>query len=268
MSFHMTQCGRNVYYESYGSGSQAVFFVHGWGMSVRAWDHVLPALTEANFRVVLMDHRGCGCSDKDFEDMSISAIADDVVAIVHTLKLDRVVLNGWSLGGAVVVDAAAKLGDLCTGVVLTGGASPAYVQQDGFPYGGTQEDMAATLAALAQDRVNFLHGLSKIVCAKDVGENIENWFWQIFLQASPLAAFTLGQLAELDQRQLLQSLPQPILSFVGSLDGFVAPDIGRWVGDHHANAKVVEFADVGHAPFIEAQQEYLTELQNFLESNL
>ena len=123
--------------------------------------------------------------------------------------------------------------------------------------------MAGTLAGLAQDRVNFLQGLSQVICAKEVGANIENWFWQIFLQSSPLAAQTLGELASLDQRELLAGLAMPILSFVVDQDGFVAPDICRWVGTHNSNAKVVEFEGVGHAPFIEAQDEYLKALTQF-----
>ena len=263
MSFLETDTGGRVYYENYGHGDTALVLVHGWGMSVRTWDHVLPALAAAGLRVVLIDHRGCGASDKDFADMGIQAIAGDVVAIVEALSLRKVVLNGWSLGGAVVVEAASRLGSACAGLVLTGGATPAYVQKPDFPYGGTEEDMAGTLAGLAQDRVNFLQGLSQVICAKDVGANIENWFWQIFLQSSPLAAQTLGELASLDQREQLAGLTMPILSFVGDQDGFVAPDICRWVGAHNSNAKVVEFEGVGHAPFIEAQDEYLEALLQF-----
>ena len=186
--------------------------------------------------------------------------------IVDSLGLDRVILNGWSLGGAVVVEAASRLGSRCQGMVLTGGATPAYVQKADFPYGGTADDMAATLAALADDRVNFLHGLSKVVCAREVGEQIEDWLYRIFLEASPLAGATLGELATLDQRELLLALDLPILSFVGSEDGFVAPDIGRWVGEHHARAQVVEYEGVGHAPFIEERAAYLEALLAFIES--
>ncbi|MBT7335213.1 MAG: alpha/beta hydrolase [Gammaproteobacteria bacterium] len=263
MSYLTTQCGKQVYFESYGDGDVAMVLVHGWGMSVRTWDHVLPSLRDAGLRVVLMDHRGCGASSKDFADMSIHAIANDLVNLVHELNLKKVVLNGWSLGGAVVVDAANQLADICCGLVLTGGASPAYVQMPDFPYGGTKDDMAATLAALSQDRVNFLHGLAKIICAKEVGENIENWFWQIFLQSSPLAAQTLGDLANLDQREVIKKLNLPILSFVGDQDAFVAPDIGRWVGHNHPRSQVVEYPGVGHAPFIEVQEQYLEALTQF-----
>ena len=264
MGYLSREENKQVYYESHGVGDAAIVLVHGWGMSGRTWDHVVPALVDAGHRVVLMDHRGCGQSDKDFADIGIAAIAGDLVALVEKLRLKSVVLNGWSLGGAVVVEAAVRLGAACKGLVLTCGATPTYVQKPDFPHGGTEEDMAGTLAALAADRVNFLHGLSQAVCVKEVSPNIERWFWQIFLQASPLAGQTLGELAGLDQRRELAGLDMPILSFVGSEDGFVAPPICRWIGENHDRAKVVEFEGVGHAPFIEAQARYTEELLAFL----
>ena len=263
MAYLTRETQRNIYYEDYGSGDNALLLVHGWGMSTRTWDPVIPALIEAGFRIVALDHRGCGQSDKDFADLSIGAIAGDVVALVEALSLKKVVLNGWSLGGAVVVEAADQLGQRCAGIVLTGGATPVYTQKPDFPHGGTEADMAGTLTALSTDRVNFFQGLSQVVCATDVGANIENWFWQIFLQSSPLAGQTLGELAGLDQRQKLTALDMPILSLFGSEDGFVAPAICRWVADNHAQARAVEFDGIGHAPFIETREPYLEELIEF-----
>lgn len=264
MAYMDTADGGQVYFESYGEGAQTLLLVHGWGMSGRVWDPVLPELLQGGCRVVVMDHRGCGRSDRDFHDLGIDAIAGDVIALVQKLGLESVVLNGWSLGGAVVVEAAHRLGSICSGLVLTCGASPIYTQKPGLALGGTDEDMRDTLAALAADRVNFLHGLSQAVCAKPVGENIEQWFWQIFLQASPCAAATLGELAVLDQREILCGLDLPILSYVGSEDGFVAPDICRWLGDNHQRTRAVEYEGVGHAPFIEERELYLQDLLAFL----
>ncbi|MBT5005479.1 MAG: alpha/beta hydrolase, partial [Halieaceae bacterium] len=119
MSHLAREDGKQVYYEDYGSGDSAIVLVHGWGANTRAWDYTLPALVAAGHRVVLIDHRGCGQSSKDFADVSIEAISGDVVALVEHLKLSRVVLNGWSLGGAVVVAAAVALGERCSGLVLT-----------------------------------------------------------------------------------------------------------------------------------------------------
>lgn len=254
-----------VYFEDHGSGERTVFLLHGWGMSLRVWDAVLLALLAQGYRVVLMDHRGCGESDKDFEDMSIATIAGDAVTLVDALGLSRVVMNGWSLGGAVAVDAASRLGDRCQGLVLTCAASPIYTQKPDLPLGGTSDDMAATVQAMTQDRITFLDGLSKAVCARPVDASLEHWMWRVFTQSSPRAISTLAELDTLDQRDLLSNLAMPILGYVGGQDGFVAPPICRWVGENNPHARLVEMPDCGHAPFIEEREQYLAELLGFLE---
>ena len=107
------ESGKQIYYEDYGQGEAALFLIHGWGMSLRTWDYSLQALVNAGLRVVLLDHRCCGNSDKDFQDRGISMIADDVVAIVRDLHLSKVVVNGWSLGGAVATASAERIGEVC-----------------------------------------------------------------------------------------------------------------------------------------------------------
>ena len=265
MAYLDVEQGRTVYYESHGSGDSAVLLIHGWGMSARTWDYVLPRLLEASHRVVTFDHRGCGASDADMSDLGINAIADDVVNLVTALDLGSVVLNGWSLGGAVAVAAAARLGTRCRALVLTGAATPIYVQKPDLPLGGSEQDFAATLDALHGDRVNFLAGLSKVVCAMDVGEPIEQWLAQIFIQASPLTAATIAQLGPLDQRELLLALDIPILSLSGSADTFVDPAICQWVADHCQQATSIVYPGVGHAPFLEVTDQYNNDLLNFLD---
>lgn len=268
MSELSTQEGKQVYYEDYGQGDSAVVLVHGWGMSVRAWDYTLPALRAAGLRVVMLDHRGCGNSDKDFADMGIDAIAGDVIDLVEHLGLQRVVLNGWSLGGAVVVAAASRLGDRCAGLVLTCGATPCYLQKPDYPHGGTEEAMAETLAAMAADRVNFLAALSAGVYASEVSQQVVDWTWNTFLQSSPEAASSLGELGPLDQRDMLSSLDIPILSYVGTQDAVVDPAVCRSVADYADNVTVVECAGSGHAPFIEEREKYNSELLGFIAAHL
>ena len=258
------EAGRSVYYESYGSGSDAVILIHGWGMGLRAWDYSLQALLAAGRRVVALDHRGCGESDKDFEDMSISAVASDVVALVEHLGLERVVLNGWSLGGAVAVEAASLLAQRCCGLALTCAATPAYLQKSDFPHGGTDDDLAGTLAAMAADRVNFLAALAQGVCATEVSRQVQDWMWLMFLRSSPLAARTLAELGPLDQRAMLGAITVPILSFVGARDAVVDPAICRSVVNYNSGARLVEFEEAGHAPFIEESERYNREFASFL----
>jgi non-heme chloroperoxidase len=264
MAYLEREHGRRVYFEDNGSGDRAIILIHGWGMSLRLWDYSLPGLLDAGFRVVALDHRGCGRSDKDFADMSISAVAGDVTALTQQLGLRQVALNGWSLGGAVAVEAAASLGSTCKALVLTCGATPAYLQKTDFPHGGTEEALAETMGAMRTDRVNFLRALSEGVCATDISESMVQWMWQIFMDASPLAAPMLAELGPLDQRETLRGLEAPILSFVGGQDGVVDPAVCRSVADYNDNTRIVEFDNAGHAPFLEEPTGYHDALITFL----
>ena len=268
MSYLPRENGKKVYYEDYGSGDAALILVHGWGMGVRIWDYNLATLVAAGHRVVAIDHRGCGKSDKDFADLGINAIAGDVVALVSELGLSKVVLNGWSLGGAVVIEAARQLDATCAGVILTCGATPCYLQKPDYEFGGTDEDLAGTLEAMTADRVNFLVALSGGVCASEVSQSVINWMWAMFMDSSPLAAKSLGELGPLDQRQILGELSMPILSIVGAHDAVVDPQVCRSIASYNSGVSTVEFESSGHAPFIDETARYNDTVLTFLNENL
>jgi len=256
---------RSIYFEHHrGGGGRPVVLVHGAWATAHSWDTVLPALLAAGHEVALLDQRGCGRSDKDFDDMSIEALGADVAALVRHLGLRRPVLNGWSMGGAVVVAAAAELGDDVGGVVLTGGATPRYTAADDWPYGGTVADVEAVLGGLAADRPGTFRGVAGAVCAKPVGDDVINAMWAEFLQSGPRADDSLRSLATLDQRAIVAALRCPVLLMAGKQDVFVAFDAIAASKDLFADARLVEFGGVGHAPFLEDGETYRRELLAFL----
>jgi pimeloyl-ACP methyl ester carboxylesterase len=257
--------GRRVYYEHYPAGRTTVVLVHGWGMSCRAWDTTLARLQDARIGVVTYDQRGCGHSDKDFVDMSIEAHGADLATLCHRLSLESIVLNGWSLGGAIAVDAATRLGTRVAGLVLTCGATPRYTHAADFPHGGSAADVAATVAALRANRVEFLKGLYYTgVFARSVSDDVKHWCWQIALQASPSADASLAALANLDQRALMARIDAPALVVIGARDAVVDPDIERAASRHLPNARALELAECGHAPFLEDPAQYHDALLDFL----
>jgi pimeloyl-[acyl-carrier protein] methyl ester esterase len=264
MGFLAREGGRQIYFEHYAGRGPAVVLSHGWGMGCRAWDDTIARLADRGHAVVAYDQRGCGRSDKDFADVSIEALGDDLVALCRHLALGGVVLNGWSLGGAVVVDAAAKLGSALRGLVLSAGATPRYTQAPDFPYGGTPADVAATVAALRAGRIAFLKGLYfGGVFAVDVGDDVKQRCWQIALEAGPGADASLGALAQLDQRALLPRIGAPALVVVGARDGVVPAGIGRAAAQMLPNATLCEL-DCGHAPFLELPDAYHSALFDLL----
>ncbi len=255
---------KSIYYEDYAGSGRPVVLVHGWGMSCRAWDYNLAALREAGHRVVSLDHRGCGHSDKDFDDVSIAAIAADVGALVADRGLEDPVIVGWSLGAAVAVEAVAQLGDKAAGMVLIGTPSPRYLQGDGWEIGGTTEALEESKVGLATARADTLFAISSGVCKNDPGPQVVGWMWNIFMETSQNADSALVSLGDVDHRELLPTLQTPTLVCVGDGDVIVDPRTSTKAAEMLPNARLVQFADSGHAPFIEEQEKFESELLSFL----
>jgi non-heme chloroperoxidase len=258
------ESGKSIYFEDYAGEGRPLVLVHGWGMSCRAFDYNLAALRGAGHRVLALDHRACGHSDKDFADTSIEAIAGDVTKLVRERGAGDAVLVGWSLGAAIAVEAAEELGDQIAGMVLIGSPSPRYLQAEGWEFGGTPEAMAETKEALRTNRASFLHDLTLGVFKEDPGSAVIEWMWSIFMETSPNADTSLVALGDLDHRERLPQLQTPALLCVGAADVVVDPRTSHAAGDLLPNATVVEFADSGHAPFLEEQAKFESEALAFV----
>ena len=108
--------GVPIHYHAEGRGSPALVFIHGWSCDATHWDaqvrHFAP-----RHRVVAIDLAGHGASGAGRAEWTIPAFAADVRAVVEALGLDRVVLIGHSMGGWVMLEAAALMPDRVAALV-------------------------------------------------------------------------------------------------------------------------------------------------------
>lgn len=91
--------GCQLHYEDYGHGAP-LLLVHGLGSSTRDWEYQIPALAQ-HYRVIALDVRGHGRSDKPRGAYRIADFADDVAALIEYLQLPPVHLVGISMGGMI-----------------------------------------------------------------------------------------------------------------------------------------------------------------------
>lgn len=109
--------GTSLFYEESGSGSPSLLLIHPYG-----GDHAYMAPQRDYFRdrhrVISVDLRGQGQSDKPEGDYSISTHADDLAWICRQLELEQSVAIGNSMGGMIALEIAARHPELAAAVVL------------------------------------------------------------------------------------------------------------------------------------------------------
>jgi pimeloyl-ACP methyl ester carboxylesterase len=84
--------GISIYYAIYGRGSP-VIFLHGGLANTDYWGGQVPAVA-AHHTVILMDSRGHGRSARDARPYGYDLMADDVVALMDSLKIAKADIVG------------------------------------------------------------------------------------------------------------------------------------------------------------------------------
>jgi pimeloyl-ACP methyl ester carboxylesterase len=100
-----------------GTGTPVVF-IHGFGASMYGWRYQLPVVVAAGYRVVVIDNRGFGFSDKPAHGYANAAYAKLIVSLLDSLGIASAVLVGHSMGGAIAAEVALAYPDRVRGMVL------------------------------------------------------------------------------------------------------------------------------------------------------
>ena len=234
-------------------------------MGCRVWDNTAARLQDAGHGVVVYDHRCCGASDKDFADVSVAALGGDLVRLCEHLQLERPVLNGWSLGGAIVVDAAARLGGNLGGLVLTGAATPRYTQAEDFPPRRSDGGRGRHGGRLASGPGEFFAGAVFRWCLRPGSRRGGQGLVLAHRPAGqPGRGRLLGRLSPAGPTGGHGSSDLPALVAVGVEDGVVSPGISRDAAQRLSQAELLEFKGCGHAVFLEDPERYHSALLNIL----
>lgn len=94
-----------LYYELHGNGPP-LLMIAGLASDARSWQPVLSGLAEC-FTLIMPDNRGVGRSCQECA-ISIDLMADDSMALIRHLGLEKVNLLGHSMGGMVAMSYAVR----------------------------------------------------------------------------------------------------------------------------------------------------------------
>lgn len=115
-------CANHIrfHYESQGSGT-ALLFLHGIGSSTADWAMQIQEFSK-NYRVVALDLRGHGESDKPPGPYSMALFAADAAAVLRALDIQTAHVAGISMGGCVAFQLAVDFPDLVQSLVVVNSA--------------------------------------------------------------------------------------------------------------------------------------------------
>lgn len=110
--------GARIHYVDVGSGP-SVLMIHGLGGQMRHFTHSMLERLRGEFRVVVIDRPGSGYSTRVGEAPGrLGAQAESVASLIRALGLDRPILVGHSLGGALALAVALEHPELVRGLAL------------------------------------------------------------------------------------------------------------------------------------------------------
>lgn len=114
--------GVRLRYLDSGSGDPPLLFIHGWCCNHTFWREQIPSF-EGRHRVVAIDLRGHGESDKPEQEYTIAGFVDDVAWLCEAIGLQSPIVVGHSMGGIIALRLALDRPEMVKGAVLVD-ASP------------------------------------------------------------------------------------------------------------------------------------------------
>jgi non-heme chloroperoxidase len=272
-----TQTGRMKVHEVRGGGGlrlhvrewgrpdgMPILFIHGWSQNHLCWARQYESALADEFRLVAYDLRGHGMSEAPLEPEHYTdgnLWADDVMAIVDALGLDRTVLVGWSYGSFVIsdyirahgqdriaainfVEGAVKLGETAFGTLIGPGFLDHFV-------GATADDLPTNIATM--------RSFVRVCAAKPLpAEDFETAVsWNIVVPAQVRANLAAR---ELDCDDVLGALEVPLLVTQGRADTVVLPAMAEHVLAVCPTAEASWYDGVGHLPHMEDAARFNSEL--------
>ena len=238
-----------IAYQVVGAGTLDVVFMRGIaGDLVSTWDQPLlvrhvRGLADCG-RVLMLDKRGTGLSDRVREVQSAETTMDDVRAVMDAVGSDSAVLWTGATSTGIGVLFAATYPDRCAGLVLFDPRLKG-VRSPDYPWAPTEEEWRERLAEVRAGwgERSFLEDLAH-EWAPEVAddERFRDWFvWHMRRSLSPGAALTSFRTAmELDVRDILAAVRVPTLVIPRP----TLPGPGHYVAGRIRGAEVVELPEL------------------------
>jgi aminoacrylate hydrolase len=252
-------------YQEHGSGSP-VLGVMGFALDQRFWSAQIPAVT-ASHCFITFDNRGLGGSTGE-GPTTIDEMADDAIRLLDHLDIERTVIFGVSMGGAIAQRIALDHPDRVSALILavTWSRPIEFMRRQHI----VARDIIDRRGAAGLVEISLLWMFTPRFF--EVGQEvIDRMVAAFFAESGPdpaAAQVLLSQLDAIDKHDVLRQLPAiscPTLVLGGRMDmlvpGFASEEIAAAIPGAR-----LELLETGHGCMIEEMDRFNSLVQGFLGS--
>lgn len=260
--------GLQLAVHEYGrSDGKPIVFIHGFGACHLAWRRQYESLLAEEFRLVCLDSRGHGMSEKPTnpEQYRDDALwAEDIHAVISSLELREPILVGWSYGGYIINDYLARYGQSAvSGINYVAAAVIMGIRKAASTVGSS---LAKNISGLCSDDLeenirSLIPFLRSVFETPPSQEEFETML--AFNMVVPPAVRRALMSRTIDRDHVMKGLSLPVMVTEGAKDRVVLAFQTRHLLSHIAHAKHSRYEGVGHAPQMEDAERFNRELAAF-----
>jgi sigma-B regulation protein RsbQ len=263
----MSAVERNNVRVSGKPAGQAMLFAHGFGCAQEMWRYVTPAF-EADYRVVVFDHVGCGHSDATHYDpiayRSLDRYAADVLEIITELDLREVIFVGHSVSAMIGVLASVAQPERFAGLVMVG-PSPRYIDDAEYVGGFDADDIDELLDSLDSNYLGWSRAMAPVIMGQPDRPELGDELFGSFCRVDPAIARQFARATFLaDNRDDLCKVSVPTLVVQCAYDVIAPVGVGTYVHDHVRDSELVILEVSGHCPNLSAPELTIDAIRGFL----
>jgi 3-oxoadipate enol-lactonase len=251
--------GVRIHYELHGVDGPPMVLVHANPFDRRLFTYQIASFAPY-FRIVALDIRGYGLSDKPETHFTLNDMADDVLAVCTQEKVTRAVFMGVSVGSGISLLIGLDRPEMCDAIILVGGSSKGGANIAHRVAGYTSADLRA------YQRAHIRELVAPGFCETPLGA----WVLDLFsersnerLNGKSIAQIFLAREA-CDMRSRLAGMQPPTLVINGAHD--VSLQRGGETAAGIPGARHVVLPDTGHACCIEDPAAFDGAVRDFLRA--
>ncbi len=253
--------GSTITYDARGEG-RTLLLLHAFPLGMSMWEPQCEALSP-RWRVVRFDARGFGGSDAAAGPLTMERIADDAVALLDLLGIDRAVVGGCSMGGYAALALARRHPHRLSGLALLDTRAGADTEE---ARAGRKQLAARVLeegpAAAADALVPKLVGETT---RRERPELLAELRQRILATPAPAIASALqGLAAREDSRPTLPAIRVPTLVLVGEEDVLTPPSESEAMARAIPRARLERVSRAGHLSNLDNPAAVNAALRGFL----